>query len=234
MMFFRIASAAAVAASASMIVTPAAAAVLPPVPSHAVVLSGAFDADAVNADAHRRWRHRDRDRVDAGDVIAGVAVIGAIAAIAGAASRSNRNSDSRYPQRYPYPAPQYRTDGAEYRYGEGGGLDRAADMCAREVERYAPVGTVESVDRTGTGWQVSGRLRDGAQFTCSIGNDGRIDGVDYGRQGVIENNQWDDDRYAAARQAQDGGGVPAYPGGPIGDEAVDDRYDPGPVPDYPG
>ncbi|QDM39741.1 hypothetical protein [Altererythrobacter sp. TH136] len=233
-MFFRTASVAALAASVSMIAAPVGATSLPKPSSSAAVHGGGFDANSVNAEAHRRWRHRDR--VDAGDVIAGVAVIGVIAAIAGAANQSSRNSDYRYPQRYPYPdrAPNYRTDGAGYRYGESGGLDRAADMCAREVERSGPVDAVESVNRTGSGWQVSGRLRDGARFNCSIGNDGRIEGVNIDRYGAAGGGQWDDERYAAARQAQGDPGVAEYPGGPIGNEASDDRYDAGQVPDYPG
>ena len=123
------------------------------------------------------------------------------------------------------------------------GIDRAVDMCAREVERNGQVETVDSVNRTGQGWAVTGQLRTGAPFTCSIGPDGRIEGVDFGARGAqVEDRQWDDDRYAAARAAQDGTGTPAYPGGPLpGDEPVpsdddgdDGRYQTAEAPDFPG
>ena len=72
--------------------------------------------------------------------------------------------------------------------------------------------------RSVQGWQVTGSLRTGEPFTCRIGNDGRIETVEYGRGGFSgTDRQWDDDRYAAARAAHEGA-VPAYPGGPIGDE----------------
>ena len=82
-MLFRFASAAALAASLSMAATPLSAAELPQLAGHrAVEAPGVFDADAVNADGYRRW-HR-RDRVDAGDVIGGILVLGTIAAVASA------------------------------------------------------------------------------------------------------------------------------------------------------
>lgn len=222
----RFASAAAVAAAVSMLAAPAAAVELPQyAPAQFAGYSAMTDSGAIRAQAHRRWRHRDR--VDAGDVIAGVAVLGVIAAVASAASKSSRDRDYRYPQRFPYPERpyDYRSGGGDWRTDQSRGLDRAVDMCAREVERNTAIDTVDNVQRTATGWHVSGRLRDGAPFNCTIGNDGRIEGVDYGRLGAVEDRQWDDERYAAARRAQDGTQAPAYPGGPIGDEAGDDRYE---------
>lgn len=251
-MFFRFASAAAFAAAASMSATPLAAAELPSTRAPASVeTAGVFDADAVNAGQYRRW-HR-RDRVDAGDVIGGLLVIGTIAAVASAASKaSQRNRDRDYrTQGYPHPSPDYRYDYRNRPY-DGGmddsrGLSRAVDMCAREVERNARIETVDSANRTGNGWDVSGRLRTGETFRCSIGNDGRIDDVDYG-QGVgfrgdasdapvpaPGSGQWDDSDYAAARAQQDG--APTYPGGPLPGDAEpsdDDRYETAQAPDFPG
>lgn len=213
----------------------------------AVAAGGVFDADGVNAQNHRRWYRRDR--VDAGDVIGAVVVLGTIAAIASAASKaSQRDRGYRYPQRYPYPDGDYRYDyrsrSEEGRFGDSRGLDRAVDMCAREVERNARIETVDGANRTGTGWDVTGRLRTGGAFRCSIGNDGRIDAIDYGNgamyrgdaDGVPAPGQWDDDRYAAARAARDG--TPAYPGGPLpeGDEVTSDdgRYQTADAPDFAG
>jgi hypothetical protein len=235
-MLFRFASASALVAAASMAAAPLAAAELPRLAGHAVVATTAvFDADSVNADGYRRWHHRDR--VDAGDVIAGVLVLGTIAAVASAASKSRQDREYRYPQRYPAPDRpyDYRSGSTDSRYNDGRGIDRAVDMCAREVERTARVDTVDGVDRNGDGWRVTGRLSNGDPFTCSIGNDGRIEGVDYGNRGAVNDGQWSDDRYAAARQAQDAA-APSYPGGPVGDEAADDdgRYDAAAAPDFEG
>lgn len=206
-----------------MAATPLAAAELPrPAAATPFAAADALDADAVNAGNHRRWR---RDRVDAGDVIGGLLVIGTIAAVASAASKANDRD--RYRTRG-YPAGDYRSDYRPYdsRFGESRGLQNAADMCAREVERDRRVASVDSVVRSADGWRVSGRARSGEGFSCLIGNDGRIADVDYGPagyNGVAADGQWSDDRYASARAAQDGAGVPApaYPGGPLPGE-VDD------------
>src|SRR3546814_17396962 len=50
---------------------------------------------------HGGWGHRHHDRIDAGDVIGGLFVIGAIAAIASAASKTQRDSADRYAPPYP-------------------------------------------------------------------------------------------------------------------------------------
>ncbi|WP_147270786.1 hypothetical protein [Alteripontixanthobacter maritimus] len=184
---------------------------------------------------HRRgYRHHRRSGV--GDVIAGVAIIGAVAAIANAASRNNRDRDYRY-RDY-----RYRDVRGDTRYQRGEGLDRAANICRREIERDVRVERVDSVDRNANGWRVTGSLYNGEGFTCRIGADGRIDAVDYsgryrgasvGGQDAyrqIEDRQWSADRYAAARarlgndipaatdyrgQATQRDVQPAYPGGPI-------------------
>lgn len=255
-MFHRFASAAALAASLSMAVTPLAAVELPAMAASAGAEAlGVFDGDSVNVQGHRRWYRRDR--VDAGDVIGGILVLGTIAAVASAASKaSQRDRDYRYPDRdYRQPSRQgdfrydYRNRSGGAQWDDSRGLDRAVDMCAREVERNARVDTVEGANRTGSGWDVTGRLRTGETFRCTIGNDGRIEGVDYGRgegfpgsdasgtETPIEDRQWEDDRYAAARAAQDPAGDPAYPGGPLpGEPEVGDdgRYETAQAPDFPG
>lgn len=109
----------------------------------------------------RGRRHHNRG-VSAGDVIAGVAIIGVIAAIAGAASKSNnRNGDDRY-------------------RGNINSEDQAADACASRVEqRYgnsARVRNIEDVQRTRDGYEVRGTVetdnrddRNAQQrFTCSV------------------------------------------------------------------
>lgn len=239
-MSFRFASAAAIAACCVMATAPATATQLPraSAPSASVL-----DIGAVNAQNHRRWR---RDRVDAGDVIGGLLVIGTIAAVASAASKASRND--RYRDRdYRYPGGDYRNDYRtppyDSRWGDSRGLTRAVDMCAAEIERNARIDTVDSANRTTSGWHVTGRLRTGDTFRCAIGNDGRIETVDYGSgagyRGVDGSDaQWNDERYAAARAAHEAAAAPAYPGGPLPAEDVrqaeDAPYESAQAPDFSG
>ena len=70
-------------------------------PAAALALAAALSLTASPAMA-RGWGHRHHDRggVDAGDIFAGLLVIGGIAAIASAASKKNkqpREGDYRYP-----------------------------------------------------------------------------------------------------------------------------------------
>lgn len=106
----------------------------------------------------RYGRHHNRG-VSAGDVIAGVAIIGVLAAIAGAASKSsNRNRGYN---------------------GNINSEDQAADACASRVEqRYgnsARVRGIDDVQRTRDGYEVRGTIetsdrddRGTQRFTCSI------------------------------------------------------------------
>ncbi len=106
----------------------------------------------------RYRRHHDRG-ISAGDVIAGVAIIGVLAAIVGAASKSsNRNRTNN---------------------GNINSEDQAADACASRVEqRYgnsARVRNIDDVQRTRDGYEVRGTVetndhedRGTQRFTCSI------------------------------------------------------------------
>ena len=73
--------------------------------SRAALVAASLAAVALTATpaSARHWRHHDR--VDGGDVLAGVLILGGIAAVAAAASSSNRSRearDYRYPDsRYP-------------------------------------------------------------------------------------------------------------------------------------
>ena len=246
----RAASLAAFIAALSLGV-PAGAAELP-VPEQASPIAGkaAWSPDTETSSYYGRYydpyryRHR-RSRVDAGDVITGVLILGGIAAVANAVKNSNRD------ERYRHRDWRDRRD-APYRDGDTTGLDRAASLCVAAIERDARVEAVDGIDRSAAGWTVVGRLFDGQGFTCLIGQDGRIDAIDYGADAASygtaydgrafsgEDNQLPDDRYRAARagiEAQGGyavvgdaapllqnspnagpppeGPVPAYPGGPL-------------------
>jgi len=199
----KFAAATTVAAAFCLLATPAVAVDLPR-PATAKV----YDGDALDVQRDRRGRrHRDND-IDAGDVVAGVLVLGAIAAIAGAA-KSSRNRDSeRYEQRYPIPDDNagYRTQGAAER-ADSRGLGNAVDICVGEIERgQGGVGSVDAASRSAQGWHVSGALESGAPFSCSIGNDGRVSDIAVGAYEAGYEapaaGEWSDDDYARARQSQ--------------------------------
>ncbi|PZT92387.1 MAG: hypothetical protein DI637_00870 [Citromicrobium sp.] len=200
---------AALTTSAIMMVAPASGAELPGPPAVQGAASSFEEAQSWQHYRHRnhRYRYRYRRGPSAGDIITGVLVIGAIAAIADAATdgddRRYRNRDWTYPDR--------RND--RHRQIDRGGIDRAIDMCVDQVERDRRVESVDRADRTARGWHISGALSDGQGFSCRIGPDGRIDGVDFGTRGdwqyqshggngtppsvARHDRQWDNSRYAA-------------------------------------
>lgn len=138
-----------------------------------VTLSAAAPAEA------QRYRHYDRDRgIDAGDVIAGVAIVGGIAAIASAIGNSNRYGYG-YSRGYGYGYPGY---GAGYGYGP----QAAVQACGYEAQRYGH-GRVSIIDvdqRNARRFRVHGVI-DGnggyydrgygrIGFTCTARDDGRV------------------------------------------------------------
>jgi hypothetical protein len=212
----RLAVASALAATITMTASPALAADLP-LPRHA---HAAAPADEIAQNRH--WRHRDQG-IDGGDILAGVLILGGIAAIASAASNADRQSRS-YPDDYrsgprPYPEDsRYRAPAADRGY-QGGGMDRAVDMCVNEVERRAEVVAVDGANRTGEGWFVSGETATGAPWSCRIGNDGRIADVAVGDDPRGDGASYSDgysDSYA-------GNGSSAY-SGPAGAQYDDETY----------
>ena len=144
---------------------------------------------------HRNWGGwgRHRDRIDTGDVLAGILILGGIAAVASAASNANKNkrrdSDYRYPDNntpqqrerssggYADDDRNDRSDRQDWRGGDTG-IDGAINRCMDEVSRGSTkVDEVDSVNRDGDGWRVQGRTSGGGQFTCAIDGDGRIRNV---------------------------------------------------------
>ncbi|TFI57914.1 hypothetical protein E2493_12005 [Sphingomonas parva] len=107
-------------------------------------------AGAAPADARGRWHHRHHDDVDAGDVVAGVAIVGGIAALASEIKQGNRAKQ-----------------------------DAAVDNCADEAEYRGrgPVSEITHVSKRKGYYTVEGLL-DGEEsgttaFTCTVRN-GRI------------------------------------------------------------
>ena len=229
------ASCAALLAACTMGAAPASAAPLPAIAhSQQAIETGAGEVQ--NNHRYRDYRHHRRGGIGAGDVIAGVLVIGAIAAIAGAGRNDReRTRDRDYPRSQ---NARYRTRDDAPRY-ESSGIERAVDMCVDQVERGdTRVGSVNDAARTADGWRVSGALEAGSAWNCWIDNDGRVREVNLGDSGFSaaraegSDRQLSDADYARARaevrseapagytysrtqQATDDAPRAAYPGGPV-------------------
>ncbi len=184
----------------------------------ALSLAAALSMAATPALAnHRDWDGnwgggwgRHHDRIDAGDIFAGVLILGSIAAIASAASKSNkakrereRSGDYQYPrQSYPqqsYPRQSYPQDDDSAGYGndnrpsydetrgaargESRGLDNAVNSCAKQIKQGdRRIEVIDAVTRDGEGWRVVGQITSGGKFTCMVDRDGRVQNVDSGDQ----------------------------------------------------
>jgi hypothetical protein len=127
------------------------------------------------------YGHREHhDGIDAGGIIAGIAIIGVIAAIASSASKSNRNNSDN--NRYPSNSDRTR--------GNINNENAAVDACAQAAEQRggqsASVRDITNVRSTNDGWDVEGvieqrdnwrdRTADRHKFSCSV-RYGAVDGV---------------------------------------------------------
>ena len=129
--------------------------------------------------------HRHHDRVDAGDILTGILIIGGIAAIASAASKKDRRDERRYPDDDNYRrSADYGRDGGdnrpEWRESASGSsrIDDAVNSCIDEVARgSARVEQVDSVNREGDGWRIQGRTIKDGEFSCSVDASGRVRNV---------------------------------------------------------
>ncbi len=149
----------------------------------ALTLTAASPAQAQSWDRH----YRDRDGIDVGDVIAGVAVIGGIAAIASALGRDgNRYGyDNRYRYRNDYRAAVNACAYQAERYARGGRVS-IVDIDRRGNNRYRVEGVIDAAyggydrynryDRRGYGNYVQR-----VHFDCEARANGRITDFDIGR-----------------------------------------------------
>lgn len=132
----------------------------------------------------RGW-HRDRGGIDGGDVLAGVLILGGIAAIASAASNAERKrnrdiDDSRYRPRDENPR-DYAGQGSGGDWGQNSrtgqpvrNLNDAVDACAAEAERSGEVEEIYDASRQGGDYRVSGTLRNGDRFSCDVSPQGGV------------------------------------------------------------
>ncbi|UIP08090.1 hypothetical protein LY632_06770 [Erythrobacter sp. SDW2] len=123
--------------------------------SKALIGTVAAGAMAVSAATPAMARDRDRDGIDAGDVIAGAVVLGGIAILAGAIG--NDRDDYRYRDRY--------RDRGDRWYGRGSpraAVERCVNAAERDARRagyrFADVTQIRDVDDTRYGWRVKGNL----------------------------------------------------------------------------
>ena len=120
--------------------------------------AAALAATAVSPAQAQSWdRYRDRDRgIDAGDVIAGVAVVGGIAALIAALDGGNDRDRYRGHDRYGYDRYGY-DRGAYGRYGQGS-AQAAVNACGAQAQRVGRNVRITDVDRTNGYYRVRGRV----------------------------------------------------------------------------
>ena len=223
-------------------------------------ISSSYEAETSEYYRYRRgwrrgWRGHRRG-VRGRDVLAGVLVLGGIAAIASAANNNNRRYENRRYENRRYDDRRYderrydnrRDDRRNTRRSDSGsGIDSAVDRCLNEIERDVRVDSVDNASRIAQGWVVTGTLFNGSGFTCQIDNNGRISSVDYGGDlsgGPIgaADGQWSDDRYAEARaDARANAREETYTPAPVQEAAQEAAQEPRvrtaanePRPAYPG
>ena len=144
---------------------------------------------AAQAEARPGWgggRHWRGDRgIDGGDVLAGLLIIGGIAAIASAASNANNRDappDRHYPYRNEpvlnddYSRDDWRQNGSrdDDSRGASRSISDAVDRCVGEASRSGDVDEVFDATRTANGYRVSGTLRNGDNFSCDISPQGGV------------------------------------------------------------
>lgn len=182
--------------------------------SYAATPLPAWSVADETAHEHRWRRYRyDRARIDGGDILAGILVIGGVAAIASAIDKSGkdrrdreRSGDYRYdPRSSNYGDRERRDDdyGRDDRSGSysPGEADRAVNACLAEAGRSGRVDEVFDVSKRDGEWRVEGDYTDGESFNCTFGRDGRAFVGKGSRSSALDAPARNDDdgRYATAR-----------------------------------
>lgn len=162
-------------------------------------------------DDWHRHRHYRGGGISGGDLLAGLLVVGGVAAIATAVSKDNADKRQDTPEPYRYPGGSQSNEEADYGApvrgddampaypggplpgrddaadaGREGSLGEAVDACEAELERADKrVDAVSSVQRMGARVSVEGRLQDGRPFACSVDDTGHIRSVAVDGHGMI-------------------------------------------------
>ena len=120
----------------------------------------ALTLSAASPAAAQSWDRRDRDGIDVGDVVAGVAIVGGIAAAVSAFD----NDGDRYGygnDRYGYGNDRYGYGNDRYRNGNRhsyGSAQAAVNACGREAQRYGANVEITDLDRENGYYRVRGRI----------------------------------------------------------------------------
>jgi hypothetical protein len=177
----KLAVATAVAAAFSLAATPATAVDMPR-PADAPQVRGACALEVENR--RPRGHHHDDWDIDGDDILAGVLILGGIAAISAIAnSGRNREPSQPEPEQYPDDA-GYQPEARDERY-RSGGMAEAVEVCVSEVEAgRGPVGSVDRASRSGEGWYVAGELDGGTPYACWIDGAGRVTDIEAGDYGA--------------------------------------------------
>ena len=141
------------------------------------------------------WGRRHHDGVDAGDVIAGLAIFGVIAAIASSASKAKRDRDeNRNTRDYPdnrdtrdYPdSRDSRSNGRSTIRSENAAIDACALAAEARGGETSSVRDITDVRASNDGWDIEGVIEqrdnwrdksaDKKRFSCSV-RDGAVEHV---------------------------------------------------------
>lgn len=167
-----------------------------PAPKAAIsaALIASMAISAAPAAAQSRDYNRDRDGISAGEVIAGVVVLGGLAAILSSGNdRDDRYRDDRY-----YRDNRYNNDaryGYGYDYRRYGGSRAAVNQCARAVERDSrrygrtQVTQITSIDRKRDGYRLKGEV------VADLGRDRGSYGRDPYNRGRYASDRYDRGRF---------------------------------------
>ncbi len=129
--------------------------------SQTILLSSGFAMMSAATPAFARHDQWGRDRIDAGDVIAGALIIGGIAAIASSGSnRGGTYNDARAYRDYGRGGYDDRAGAYEQGYDSRRAVDQCVNAARQEAGRYgwARVTDVTSINRVRGGYEVKGRL----------------------------------------------------------------------------
>lgn len=161
------------------------------IPAKAAISAALIASMAVSAApaaAQNRDYNRDRDGISAGEVIAGVVVLGGLAAILSSGNdRNDRYRDNRYNNDARY--------GYGYDYRRYGDSRAAVNQCARAVERDSrrygrtQVTQITSIDRKRDGYRLKGDV------VADLGRDRGSYGRDPYNRGRYASDRYDRGRF---------------------------------------